>query len=73
MSHLPDPALREQQLPARGVGARWRPALPGDGPPVLLTHVSPRVSPGPGGVLLGAQLSFPCLSHLPLLLPEENP
>lgn len=72
MSHLPDPTLSEQQRPPHGVGDRRQPALPGHCPAVLLTHVSPRVSPRPGGVL-GPQLPFPRLPRLPLLLPEENP
>nr|KAF6470227.1 ring finger protein 32 [Molossus molossus] len=62
--YLPHAAVPEQ---------RPQPAPPGDGAPVLLTRVPPRVSAGPGAVLLGGQLSLPRLPPVPLLLPEENP
>lgn len=62
MFHLPLPTVT--QRPPR--------APPGDGAPVLLAPVPPRVSPRPGGVLPGRQFSFACLSTLPLLLSKEN-
>ncbi|XP_039693153.1 RING finger protein 32 isoform X2 [Pteropus medius] len=73
VSHLPHPAVHGQRRPGGAAGAGRRPALPGDGAAVLLTHVPPRLPARPGGVLLGRQLPLPRLSPLPLLLPKESP